>query len=565
VTRNYHKVPPSLVAIVSGRAHRVLRDGPDGKPETLTIGFRVVRGGAFLQIPMLERVDYLSLGIIPISLHIKKAYTKEGVPVFVEAVANVKIDSAQESLISAAERFLGQTPEQIKDLIFQTLEGHLRAILGTLTVEEINNNRQAFGQKVTDEAALDLKRMGIGIDAIVIQTVSDESGYLDSLGKRRTAEVKRDAIIGEAEATRDASIRGAQARQEGEQARLTAEQAIALSNRDLGVKHALYESEVSAARAKSAQQGPLASALADQDVVAARIKVKEVETERMSEVAVKEAALRERQLVGEVIRPAEAKRDAARIQAEGEAVFRVRQAEGMRDAAAIEAEGERQKIVKLAEAERTRLLAVAEGESQRIMKTGEAEASAMRAKALAEAEGKRAALLAEAEGRKAALLAEAEGLQKKADAYKQFNQAAALQTILERLPSIIAATEQPLRALGDSIGKPLSAIDRVSIVDLGGGGNGSGANASGALLKFANVVPAILFGLAENARALGVKVPGLEGLISEAKDVAEAIVEAEREGESATASVDIPSKAIAEEVVLVRGLVPEAVAPVNGV
>src|SRR5215469_7543881 len=160
VTRNYHKVPPSLVAVVSGRSHRLTREGPDGRPETLTIGFRVVRGGAFLQIPVLERVDYLSLGIIPISLAIKKAYTKEGVPVFVDAVANVKIDSAQESLISAAERFLGKTPEQIKDLIFQTLEGHLRAILGTLTVEEINANRQAFGQKVTDEAALDLKRMG---------------------------------------------------------------------------------------------------------------------------------------------------------------------------------------------------------------------------------------------------------------------------------------------------------------------------------------------------------------------------------------------------------------------
>ena len=148
-TRNYHKVPPSLVAIVSGRSHRLVREGlvcsKAGDAHHRLPGR--ARGGAFLQLPVLERVDYLSLGIIPISLHIKKAYTKEGVPVFVEAVANVKVDSAQESLISAAERFLGKSPEQIKDLIFQTLEGHLRAILGTLTVEEINNNRQAFGQK----------------------------------------------------------------------------------------------------------------------------------------------------------------------------------------------------------------------------------------------------------------------------------------------------------------------------------------------------------------------------------------------------------------------------------
>ena len=373
--------------------------------------------------------------------------------------------------------------------------------------------------------------------------MSDESGYLDSLGKRRTAEVKRDAQIGEAEATRDASMRSAIARQEGEQARLAAEQAIALAQRDLGVKQALYESEVNAAKAKSSQQGPLAAALADQDVVAAKIKVKEVEAERMSEVAGKEASLRERQLVAEVIRPAEAKRDAARIQAEGEAVFRVRQAEGSRDAAAIEADGEGRKIAKLAEAERVRLLAVADGESQRIVKTGEAEASAIRARALAEAEGTRATLLAQAEGRKAALLAEAEGLQKKADAYKQFNQAAALQTLLERLPTIIQASELPLRALGESIGKPLSAIERVSIVDLGGGGPGSPEgrpNASGALLRFANVVPAILFGLAENAKALGIKLPGLEGIIGEAKDAALAVVD----GASAAAASTVNGAAV---------------------
>jgi flotillin len=550
VTRNYHKVPPSLAAVVSGRHHEIVRDGPDGKPERIAIGFRVVRGGSFFQVPVLERVDYLSLEVIPISLAIKKAYTKEGVPVTVEAVANVKIDSAQESLISAAERFLGMKPERIKDLIFQTLEGHLRAILGTLTVEEINNNRQAFGQKVTDEAAVDLRRMGVAIDSIVIQTINDESGYLDSLGKRRTAEVKRDAQIGEAEALRDASIRSAQARQEGEQARLASEQAIAQSQRDLGVKQAQFESEVNAAKAKASQQGPLASALADQDVVAAKIKVKEIEAERQAEVAVKEAALRERQLVGEVIKPAEAKRDAARIHADGEAVARVRQAEGQRDAATIEAEGEKQKIARLAEAERARLLAVADGESQRIQKTGEAEASAVKARALAEAEGRRAALLAEAEGRKATLLAEAEalrakleaeadGLQKKADAYKQFNQAAVMQTVLERLPTIIAAAEPPLRALGESIGKPLSAIDRVSIVDLGGGGNGDGAaGASAAMLKFANVVPAMLFGLAENARALGVKVPGLESLLGEVKEAARAT------GDEAKAVVSAAEEAI---------------------
>ena len=157
---------------------------------------------------------YLSLNIVSIPLRIQRAYTKEGVAVTVEAVANVKIASDDMSLRGASERFLGMSTEQIKGVIFQTLEGHLRAILGTLTVEEINADRQAFAQKMTDEAALDLKKMGVNIDILTIQQISDEQG-IDALGKKRTAEVKRDAVVGEAQAQRDAMIKSAMADQEG--------------------------------------------------------------------------------------------------------------------------------------------------------------------------------------------------------------------------------------------------------------------------------------------------------------------------------------------------------------
>src|SRR5262245_21590187 len=226
--RNYIKVPPSTVAIFYGRKHTFT----DDKGNRSTVGFRVVRGGAALRVPVLEQVAYLSLNVISIPLKIAKAYTKEGVAVTVEAVANVKIAGDDVSLRGAAERFLGMSGDQIKGVIFQTLEGHLRAILGTLTVEEINADRQAFAQKMTDEAAVDLRKMGVNIDILTIQQISDEQGYLDALGKKRTAEVKRDAVIGEAQAQRDAMIKSAMADQEGKTKRYEADVAIAQALRD---------------------------------------------------------------------------------------------------------------------------------------------------------------------------------------------------------------------------------------------------------------------------------------------------------------------------------------------
>ena len=196
--RNYIKVPPNAAAVFSGRKRKL----PDGR----VVGYRLVRGGAALRIPLLEKVDYLALNVMTIPLEIRRAYTLKGVPVSVKAVANVKIKSDDVSLQAAAERFLGMSMVEVQKVIFQTLEGHLRAILGTLTVEEINNDRQSFAQKLTTEATADLERMGLGVDVLTIQEISDEEGYLDALGKKRTAEVKRDGQIGEAEATRDSKI-----------------------------------------------------------------------------------------------------------------------------------------------------------------------------------------------------------------------------------------------------------------------------------------------------------------------------------------------------------------------
>ena len=338
--RNYIKVPPSTVAIFYGRKHLLI----DEKGNKTTVGFRVVRGGAALRVPVLEQVAYLSLNIISIGLKISKAYTKEGVAVTVEAVANVKIGGDDVSLRGAAERFLGMSSDQIKGVIFQTLEGHLRAILGTLTVEEINADRQAFAQKMTDEAAVDLKKMGVNIDILTIQQISDEMGYLDALGKKRTAEVKRDAVIGEAQAQRDATIKSAMADQEGKTKRYEADVVIAQSLRDKESRQAEFDAAVKAKQAEADQAGPLATAVARQKVTEQETKIDQVRKQQEVLVQTQEAARREQELQATVVKPAEAARQAAILQAEGEKQATVIKAEATQKELEYEGAGEAAKI-----------------------------------------------------------------------------------------------------------------------------------------------------------------------------------------------------------------------------
>jgi flotillin len=332
---NYIKVPPNQAAVFSGRKRKL----PDGR----FIGYRLVKGGASLRIPLLETVNYLSLNLITIPLETRRAYTGKGVPVSVKAVANVKIKGDDISLQAAAERFLGMTQPEVQKIIFQTLEGHLRAILGTLSVEEINNDRQSFAQKLTSEAATDLERMGIGVDVLIIQEISDEEGYLDALGKRRTAEVKRDAQIGEAEATRDSKIKSSQAMQEGEKVKLDSEANIAQAHRDMEVKKAQYQCEVEKERATAEQSGPLSSAKARQSVVAEEVRIERVRTQEQIAVQEQEILRREKELEATIVKPADAQRVAA-----------VMKSEASKQSAILEAEGRKSALIAIAEAEKER-------------------------------------------------------------------------------------------------------------------------------------------------------------------------------------------------------------------
>ena len=203
----YTKVGPNQVLVISGRKRKVV--DPDGN--TREVGFRIVKGGGRFVWPVYEKVDILSLEILTIDVQTPEVYTSKGVPVKVDGVAQIKIKGDDISIATASEQFLSKSTDEIKNVAMQTLEGHLRAILGTMTVEEIYQNRDAFASKVQEVAAGDMANMGLGIVSFTIRDIRDGQGYLDALGKPRIAQVKRDAIIAQAEADRDSQIRSAQA------------------------------------------------------------------------------------------------------------------------------------------------------------------------------------------------------------------------------------------------------------------------------------------------------------------------------------------------------------------
>ena len=174
-------------------------------------GFRILKGGGTFVIPVIEKVDRLSLELLTIDVQTQDVYTSKGVPVRVDGVAQIKVKGDDVSIATAAEQFLSKTTEDIKNIAMQTLEGHLRAILGTMTVEDIYQNRDAFASKVQEVAAGDMANMGLAIVSFTIRDIRDRQGYLEALGKPRIAQVKRDAVIAQAEADRDAMIRSSQA------------------------------------------------------------------------------------------------------------------------------------------------------------------------------------------------------------------------------------------------------------------------------------------------------------------------------------------------------------------
>ncbi|UCH35204.1 MAG: flotillin family protein [Armatimonadota bacterium] len=410
----YVKVGPNTVLVISGK-RRTIR-GADGAAQS--VGFRIrVGGGAFVW-PVLERVDTLSLEIMTLEVRTPEVYTIQGVPIVVDGIAQIKVRGDDVSIRTASEQFLGKNQTEIANIALQTVEGHLRAILGTLTVEEVYKNREAFAARVQEVAATDLVNMGLSIVSFTIRDIRDSHGYLEALGKPRTAQVKRDAVIGEAEAARDATIRSAVANQEGQQAKYGADTKIAEAQRDYNIQVADYKAAASTKQAAADLAYDLQKFTTQQLVRAEEIQVEVIEKEKQIDVQDREIQRRTRELSATVEKPAEA--DRSRIQT-------------------------------LAEAEQFRLRTTAAGQADAVRTVGVAEADANKAKGLAQAD------IIKAQG-----FSEAEAMAKKADAWRAYNEAAIAQTFIEKLPQIAAA-----------IAAPLAKTEKIVVVSTGGDSAGA--------------------------------------------------------------------------------------------
>src|SRR3954471_24124802 len=304
VLSRYTKVGPNEVLVVSGRKHRYV--DPDGTERVR--GFRIVKGGGTFVYPIVEKVDILSLELLTIDVQTPEVYTSKGVPLKVDGVAQIKVKGDDISIATSAEQFLSKDTAAIMNIAMQTMEGHLRAILGTMTVEEIYQNRDAFAQKVQEVAAGDMANMGLGIVSFTIRDIRDTQGYLEALGKPRIAQVKRDAQIAQAEADRDAMIRSAQATQAGQEAKFLADTKIAEAQRDYQTNVAQYQAAVNQKKAEADLAYDLQKYKTGQLVKAEEIQVTIVEKQKQIELQQQEILRKPRELEANVQKPADAER-----------------------------------------------------------------------------------------------------------------------------------------------------------------------------------------------------------------------------------------------------------------
>src|SRR3989442_12964853 len=304
VLSRYTKVGPNDVLIVSGRKHRFV--DPDGSVRTR--GFRNVKGGRPFVMAGVENIGVLSLELLTIDVQTPEVYTSKGVPVKVDGVAQIKVKGDDISIATAAEQFLSKGTEEIKSIAMQTLEGHLRAILGTMTVEEIYQNRDAFASKVQEVAAGDMANMGLTIVSFTIRDIRDTQGYLDALGKPRIAQVKRDAQIAQAEADRDAMIKSSLATQAGQEAKFAADTKIAEAQRDYQSNVAGYQATVNQKKAESDLAYDLQKFKTGQLVKAEEVQVQIIEKQKQIELQQQEILRKQRELEATVQKPADAER-----------------------------------------------------------------------------------------------------------------------------------------------------------------------------------------------------------------------------------------------------------------
>jgi flotillin len=440
----YTKCGPNQVLVISGKKRTMIET--DGTRRE--VGFRIVKGGGRFVWPVVEKVDLLSLELLTIDVQTPEVYTSKGVPVKVDGVAQIKVKGDDISIATAAEQFLSKGVDDIKNIAMQTLEGHLRAILGTMTVEEIYQNRDAFAARVQEVAAGDMANMGLTIVSFTIRDIRDGQGYLDALGKPRIAQVKRDAIIAQAEADRDSQIRSAQAKQAGQEAQFAADTKIAEAQRDYQSNVAQYQAAVNVQKAQADLAYDLQKFKTGQLVKAEEVQVNIVEKQKQIELQQQEIMRKQRELEATVQKPADA---------------------------------ERYRVETLANARKFQLETEAAGAASATKATGFAGADVVKATGLAEADANRARGLAEAAVIEAQGKATAEAMRVKAESFKQYNEAAVIEMIMRVLPEVAG-----------KISEPLSKTEKMVIINAGNGPGGGASKLTGDVTTIISQLPPII-------------------------------------------------------------------------
>src|SRR5216110_974121 len=427
-----------VLFLMSGMARLYRKAGPH---EALIVyglgGTRIVKGHGSVVLPMVQVCRGLSLELMSFDVAPQQdLYTKQGVAVTVEAVAQIKVKSDTMSIKTAAEQFLTKPPEEREGLIRLVMEGHLRGIIGQLTVEEIVKQPEMVGDRMRSTCAEDMSKMGLEVISFTIKEVRDKNEYITNMGRPDVARIKRDAEVATAEAERDIAIKRAEAtraaavaKAQADQERVAAETASlakqAEAQRDLDLKKASYLEMTKKAQATADKAYEIETNVMQQQVVAESVKVQQVEREAQVKVQDAEIERRERELIATVLKQAEV---------------------------------ERQRIETLASAERQRLITEAEGRASAIRAQGEAEAEIIFKKGEAEAKA----------------------MNVKAEAFQEYNQAAVVDKLITGLPDVV-------RALAEPLGK----VDKVTIVSTGNGDAAGAYKLTGDITKIAAQVPAL--------------------------------------------------------------------------
>ncbi|MGO8949544.1 MAG: flotillin family protein [Ktedonobacterales bacterium] len=446
VGQRYVKVGPNQALIVYGRTRT---------PEIIT-------GGGKLVLPLFERAQTFSLELMSFDVAPQQnLYTNQGVSVLVEAVTQLKVRNDRDSILTASEQFLSKTFDQRQALIRLVMEGHLRGIVGQLTIEQIVKEPEMVSEKMRSTSSADLTKMGLEVVSFTIKEVRDENEYIASMGRPEIERIRKEANIAAALAARDTQIQQANASREAavakaaaDQERVAAEAASQAkqseSQRDLALKRAEYDAEVKKQQVVADRAADLQTQIVQQQIVAEAARAQEIDKTAQVKVQEAEGHRRQMELEATVVRAAEA---------------------------------DKQRIETQATAEKQRISLEAEGRAAALRAQAQAEAEAARIRGAAEAEASKLRGLAEAEVIRAKGEAEAGAMRSKAAAYHEYNQAAVLDKVITNLPEVVRA-----------IAEPLSKVDKISIVSTGaaGGGNLGASRITGDVVNMLAQVPAIL-------------------------------------------------------------------------